>query len=293
MSSYRVTVGIPVTNEIDEFQLAVRSVYAQSEADWELIIVCDGASQEVRRAAAAIDDPRVRVVDDGVSRGLPARLNQVTEMAQADHIARLDADDVMHSERLTRQLAAFDQARDLDVLGTRAFLIDERGRTRGVFREPPLPNSRVGFLRSNAFTHPTVMFRRSWAIKFPYRSEWVRTEDKELWLRANPSSVFMKLPDRLTFYRVPTTLSRKKQALTAKFDRKLYRSAARAEGVGFSRRMRYLLESHAKQTVFQASVALGASRALYNRKLDPLSEAEAAAADAHLLGIASVPVPGW
>ena len=46
----------------------------------------------------------MHVVSDGQNRGLPARLNQIADLAEGDHLARMDADDLMHPERLERQL---------------------------------------------------------------------------------------------------------------------------------------------------------------------------------------------
>ncbi len=102
----------------------------------------------------------MRLVADPENLGLAARLNQVARMAAGDVVFRMDADDLMHPQRLERSLAAM-KLHDVEVIGGRAYAIDARTEIVGLFREGGIPEDRAGFLRSNAFTHPTVAATRS------------------------------------------------------------------------------------------------------------------------------------
>ena len=53
--------------------------------------------------------PRVCVLSDGVNRGLAERLNQITGLAESEFVARMDADDLMHPDRLRRQISFFER----------------------------------------------------------------------------------------------------------------------------------------------------------------------------------------
>ena len=119
-----VTVGLPMYNPGRFLDLAVRSVFAQTYDNWELIILDDGSTDGSLELARRIRDPRVNVFSDGKNRGLPYRLNQILDLASGQFIARMDADDLMHPERIERQgkhLLAYPEA---DAVTTGAILID-------------------------------------------------------------------------------------------------------------------------------------------------------------------------
>ena len=46
----------------------------------------------------------MRLISDGVRRGLCDRLNQIAALARGKYLARMDADDLMHPRRLERQV---------------------------------------------------------------------------------------------------------------------------------------------------------------------------------------------
>lgn len=287
-----VTVGLPVVNEERTFPLAVRSIFAQLYTDWRLIVVCDGASDLIREMASKIDDDRVTVLDDGQRIGLPRRLNQITEISTSQYIARMDADDVMHPDRIRRQVDFLDANPEIDLVGTRAMLIDDQDRVHGLYREPEsIPDSPSGFLTNGVFTHPTVMFRREWGVRFPYRPDWVRTEDKEVWLRASAESEYWKMSEALLYYRVPLHLSIRKQGLTARYDRRLVRLLGGQYGASFAARSTYQAKSFAKQAIFGAAIALGQGRRIHARK--SLFHADRGVFENHLQSVRQVHVPGW
>ena len=120
-----ITVGLPFFNNRRTLPDAIRSIFAQSLNDWELLLVDDGSTDGSLEFARAIRDPRVRLVCDGSNRKLAARLNQIAELAPSEFIARMDADDLMHPNRLRRQIELFRGQPGLDVVGTAAFTIDE------------------------------------------------------------------------------------------------------------------------------------------------------------------------
>src|SRR4030066_138114 len=100
MSGPLVTVGIPFFNNQDTLPDAIRSIFAQSFQDWELLLLDDGSTDGSLQIAQSIDDPRVRVISDGCNRKLPARLNQIIDLARGQYIARMDADDLCGITRL-------------------------------------------------------------------------------------------------------------------------------------------------------------------------------------------------
>lgn len=291
MKSQTVTIGLPFASTPREFlELAIRSVFAQTVKDWELLLVADGSLPDLEEHLTKIRDSRVRLVADPQNLGLAARLNQVARMASGDVVFRMDADDLMHPRRLERTLAGM-RRHEVEVMGGRAYAIDGRTEIVGLFREGGMPPDRAGFLRSNAFTHPTVAATRQWFLANPYDESLKRSEDKDLWLRASAHTRFAKTDDVLMFYRL-ADLSPAKQARDAQHDRLLLRRHG-PPLVGRPRTAAKLVTSYAKQTAFGGLNRAGGQSVILRRKVSALSPESLRTACTDLQRAGSAAVPGW
>jgi glycosyltransferase involved in cell wall biosynthesis len=197
----RISIAIPFFNARRTLADAVRSVFAQSYSDWELILVDDGSSDGSTELVQQIDDPRIRVVSDGVNRGLSARLNQIATLATGEYLARMDADDLMHPDRIAKQCAFLDANPNVDAIDTTTYTVDDDLTPLGVRGEEPLDCRPEAILRHGLFIHPTMMGRSQWFRKNPYDGHYVRAEDRELWCRTCTTSQFARLSEPLFFYR--------------------------------------------------------------------------------------------
>src|SRR5262245_45190822 len=99
-----VTIAIPCFNAASTLPMAISSVFAQSYESWRLVIVDDGSTDQTVALAQSVVDPRVSVIADGQHLGLSRRLNQIAEACQSPFLARMDADDAMHPERMEKQI---------------------------------------------------------------------------------------------------------------------------------------------------------------------------------------------
>ena len=98
----RVSVLMPVFEQAAFLPRAVASLQAQTEADWELVVVDDGSNDDVSAALAPFDsDPRIALHRLAANRGLGAALNVGLDASSAPLIAYLPADDVLHSDHLS------------------------------------------------------------------------------------------------------------------------------------------------------------------------------------------------
>jgi glycosyltransferase involved in cell wall biosynthesis len=200
-----VSVLMPARNAGRYLGPAVASVFAQTLRALELIVVDDGSTDDSRQILAAIADPRLVVVRTHAPRGLPHALNRGLDVARADLVARLDADDIARPERLERQLAAMRARPALALLGTRGYLVDAEGRRVGHLDRPVGEHAILWYhLFDNPFVHSSVMFRRA-VVRDDLRgydeSFLTATEDWELWSRVLRRYPAANLPDRLVEYR--------------------------------------------------------------------------------------------
>jgi glycosyltransferase involved in cell wall biosynthesis len=199
-----ISVLLPVRDGERTLALAMLSVLEQSFGDFELLVLDDGSVDTSPDIALAFADPRVRLLRDGMRKGLAARLNQGIDAATGRCIARMDADDVCFPDRFARQVAQLDAERTLDLVGCRALIFDDSGAATGLF---PHRSSHEALCERpwNGFylVHPSWMGRADWFRKYRYRiPEAVRAEDQELLLRAYPDSRFAVLDEILMGYRM-------------------------------------------------------------------------------------------
>lgn len=200
-----ISIGIPVYNAEPYLADAIRSVFAQSYSDWELIIVDDGSSDRSLDVAMAIDDPRVRVISDGMNRRLPYRLNQIVAESRYEYVARMDADDLMSPYRLERQLDALRKNPNIDVVSTGVCSINNDGFPVGMRthkQQLPLNKSDM-YDGKSGVVHASVLAKKSWFLRNPYDEHQILTEDYELWLRAYLRNDFkvLVLDEPLYYYR--------------------------------------------------------------------------------------------
>lgn len=173
-----VSIGIPFRDAEGSLGDAVRSVFAQTHQKWELLLIDDGSSDTSLAVARSIVDPRVTLRADGARRGLANRLNEIAHAATGTYLARMDADDLMHPERIRRQLEFLEAHADVDVVGTACISLgpdDEPVGSRA--GSLPEPYTRASILSGAQLAHPTVMARTRWFRSHPYDARFERAED--------------------------------------------------------------------------------------------------------------------
>ncbi|GAA6732235.1 MULTISPECIES: glycosyltransferase family 2 protein [Thermus] len=286
-----VTIGIPFRNPGPFIDLAVRSIFAQTYENWELILVDDGSDDGTYERVVAIRDSRVKVVRDGENKGLPARLNQIVTLAQGKYVARMDADDIIHPERIESQVRYLADHPEVDGVTTAAYLIDEEGHL--IASLPGVQPSVCEVLSRGGYLHASLMARRDWFVAHPYSLEYPRAEDRELFVRTYDASKLQVLDEPLYFYRwfgLPRSRIlrigyRSERKIMLKYGPRL---------VGWGATFWLMARSWAKETVVVLAERLGLERALEWRvsftKVTPRDEARFADAMAKVMATA---VPGW
>ncbi|HEX2052250.1 MAG TPA: glycosyltransferase family A protein, partial [Actinomycetota bacterium] len=118
----RVTVIMPTYDQDSFLPAAVASLIAQSEPNWELVVVDDGSPGDTKGALGAfLDHPRIRLETFDRNRGLGAALNHGVDCANARYIAYLPSDDVFYRDHLACLCDLLDASPDavLAVAGVR------------------------------------------------------------------------------------------------------------------------------------------------------------------------------
>lgn len=213
-----VTIGMPIYNAGSDLRLAVASILQQTFPDWELIIIDDGSSDGAADGIRDICDSRIRILRDGLNRGLAARLNEAIDLARGRYFARMDQDDISYPERFARQLAMLQQNPHLDLVGVCCLAISADDELVGALPFA-LTHEEISATPWKGFylAHPTWMGRTEWfrqhryAIPGPYFCE-----DQELLLRTYHNSQFATVPEILFAYRVRSRIDWNKSYWTRK-----------------------------------------------------------------------------
>ncbi len=106
----RFSVVVPAYNSTATLGMTVRSILAQTEPDFELVIVDDGSTDATAELAESFEtDQRVRVIRQA-NQGTAAARNTGISSASADYVAFLDNDDLWMPGYLAAMGAALDAA---------------------------------------------------------------------------------------------------------------------------------------------------------------------------------------
>jgi glycosyltransferase involved in cell wall biosynthesis len=181
-----ITIGIPFFNAENYLADAIRSVFAQTYQDWELLLLDDGSTDHSLDIALSVKDSRVRVISDGQNRRLPFRLNQITQESKYDLIGRMDADDLISPTRIEKQIGILNNNLNYDLVTTGICSISNDNKPIGMRCAPrdSIVTGRKLLLGQTGVVHAAIVGRKSWFLRNPYDNTANRTEDYELWLRA-------------------------------------------------------------------------------------------------------------
>ena len=173
---------------------AIRSILAQSYANFELLIADDGSSDSTRERISEIRDERIRFFPNLENRGAGVVTRELIVQAKGKYIALLNSDDTWPEGKLALQVnfleknpeihAHFGRARFIDSnsqeipKGSLPFgsVFDKANRTRGMWL-------RYFFDDSNCIAHPTMMIRREcYDVLGVYDNRLRQLPDYKMWI---------------------------------------------------------------------------------------------------------------
>lgn len=203
----KLSVVMAVYNGAADLPATLDSIFAQSERDFELIVVDDGSTDATPSILAAQNDPRLRVIRQE-NAGLTRALIRGCEEARADVIARHDCGDRSHPERFRKQLESLQGEVVLVSCATRyegpegEKLYVARGDGEAVRRS--LLHDGVDSIRGLTH-HGSAMFRRdAYLAAGGYRPQFRFAQDLDLWVRLAKMGTIVFRDEELYVARVDT-----------------------------------------------------------------------------------------
>jgi len=203
----RASVLMSVFDERPDFLgNAVRSVLAQTMADFELVLLDDGSTRPETLAALdrlAAEDSRIRLRHEA-HRGLTAALNVGLALCRAPLVCRHDSDDWSEPRRLERQVEFMDQHPELGLVGSFWDLHQENGLRLWSVRQPVTREEVHRALPElDPFCHGAACFRRSAAQAVGgYREVFSTCQDYDFFWRLADAFGACNLPEVLYHHRI-------------------------------------------------------------------------------------------
>ncbi|MDR3118606.1 MAG: glycosyltransferase [Mediterranea sp.] len=212
-----ITVLMPVRNGGKYIKDAIDSVLQQSFEDFEFLIMDDGSTDNTVDVILSYSDSRIRLVKRRPD--FVGSLNEGLSLARGIFIARMDADDIMHSERLRIQHKRMIRYPEITLCSTwiKPFADNDCPLPVNKQGDGFVKNPMLQMLQANIFAHPSIMMRKSFLQKHNLRyQEYPLAEDYKLWTEiAKAGGHFYIEPQFLLNYRVSSTqiTATKKEAM--------------------------------------------------------------------------------
>jgi glycosyltransferase involved in cell wall biosynthesis len=147
-------------NEQDRIHLAIESILKQTFQDFEFIIVDDGSTDDTKQILNAYTrkDNRIKVLETP-NQGLTKALNIGLELADAEFIARQDANDISYPTRLERQFNYLQEHPGIVLLGSDFEIIADNGCLLSTIRNSKLDRLKDKIEHNNPFCHGSIIFK--------------------------------------------------------------------------------------------------------------------------------------
>jgi glycosyltransferase involved in cell wall biosynthesis len=210
-NSPKVSVIIPTYNCARYIVQTVESVFAQTYADFELIVIDDGSTDNTRDLLAPYIAANRLIYLHQQNAGESVARNNGIRHAHGEYIAFLDSDDWWTPDKLALQVPALDAAPQAVMAYTYSFAVDNdgqpirfRGGNRMSWGQPGLHEMFETLVVGNVIANPNTVLARTAALLqttlFDEEIEW--GEDWRLWLQLAQMGPFLFTPAETACYRM-------------------------------------------------------------------------------------------
>ena len=223
MKSKKVSIVVPVYNAEHYVAETLRSVFAQTYQNFEVIIVDDGSPDRSIDICRQFTDPRLRIVQQP-NRGLPGARNTGIRYAKGDYITLLDADDLWVPEKLEKHIEHLERSPEVGISFSYSAFIDDNSNLTGLYQMPrkiqditpayvlcrnPVGNGSCAVIRRETLEAIEFQDNLYGSVENFYFDERLRFEkadatDLECWTRIAVTTNWKLegIPEALTLYRI-------------------------------------------------------------------------------------------
>ena len=201
-----VSIIIPVHNGEKYIKESIDSCITQTYSNIEIIVVDDKSEDNTLDILKEYEskDSRIKVLPIEKQNGLGNVINIGIRASEGKYIVRMDADDIMCSDRVAKQIEYLEAHPDCVAVGGQIDIINENSEIIG-HREYALGDKDIKKNRFlfQPFAHPAVTLRKSTLEEIGlYPEDMWKVEDVKLFLILSTKGEFANLPDTVLKYRM-------------------------------------------------------------------------------------------
>ena len=219
MNEVKITVLMPAYNAAGYIADAINSVLAQTFADFELLIINDGSTDETEAIINSFADNRIVVINQE-NLGVAAALNAGLKHARATFIARFDADDICLPQRLEKQYEFLKTNPEYIIVGAAVDYMDANGNYIFTYDPPYKTDAELRSIPLHIcpFIHSSVIYKKEVVAAIGYNVHAHSFEDHLLWQKIHDSGKMHNLSESLVKVRLnPTSFTMDERKRPAAF----------------------------------------------------------------------------
>lgn len=228
--STKVSIVLPTYNQGKYLINAVDAILKQTYADFELIIVNDGSTDNTASLLTNMNHPKIRVINQH-NQGLPSALNNGFSAAKGEYWTWTSTDNIVAANWLEELVSALENSpAEVGYAFSYYAVIDE--------------NEKILFVnKEQRFDLPHLLLRNSGNASFLYRATLAKSvgnydtqvfyaEDLDMWIRMAQMTRAVQVPYVLYYYRhhqqsMTTQQEKVRQATTAVINKYLAKTAGK------------------------------------------------------------------
>lgn len=187
---------LPYYGDVRQMQDAVRSVLAQTDPDFRLVVVDDGKEPEVPGWFDQLGDDRVHYLRNEKNLGITKNFQKCVELSEADHVVIMGCDDLLHPHYLETVRAILKNRPGVGMVQPGVEVIDGDGvvtsgladNTKRKLYAPKVDGQRVmggeelavSVLRGNWLYFPSICWRGEALRSVNFRDDYSVIQDLAL-----------------------------------------------------------------------------------------------------------------
>lgn len=198
------------------FSDSMNSILNQNLLPDEIVLVEDGELPETLEKVVIDYEKKcsfLKVLRFKENRGLGPALNDGIKKCKYDYVARVDTDDICHSDRFAIQINYLKQNPNIDVIGSNMIEYDEKMNHILSLKTVPESGAEIEkyIKKRNPMNHPTVIFKKKKVLEVNGYENYPYFEDYYLWAKLIKNScVFYNIQENLYDFRAGISMIKRR-----------------------------------------------------------------------------------
>lgn len=175
-----VSIIMPAYNADSYIGEAVASVIDQSYANWELLIIDDGSTDNTQVALSEFSDHRIKQFKLSDNQGVSIARNVGLQNLEGEYYTFLDADDVLPKDSILARLSVFDRHPGLAFVDGSVSTLDVKMQRKLTTWTPDFkgnPHTQLIELTGNCFFGLTWLIKKEYISNTRFREKLTHAED--------------------------------------------------------------------------------------------------------------------